>query len=1219
MPPSITSTMHDASWYRNLVEHCLVGIVVEQDGRIVYVNQHAGRILDREVESLLGTSMSALLGAQDRQRGDECVRGLIVGDDGVSAMNEHVIPRPDGRPLCVAVSASQIELNGRPATLALLHDVTARHDVEAAYRAKEERISLMVNALHEGVLIFDANGAVQGANPAAERLLGRSLDEMKATNLVDWKPLDAQGNPVATGDLPLVQALANGGPRRNVLLGDVSPHGNTVWLNVNVEPVRGPDSEAVTGAVVSFSDYTERRHVEEALVRSEDTNRSLMNSLSDGVFVAQNYRFVYANPALPEMLGYTVDEFIGLPFERIVAPQDLPLWTDRFRRRVGTGDQPMQTYEVRFLRKTGEVVEFELHGNRMRYNGAAAVLGVVRNITDRKRTEAELERHRDHLEDLVQERTGELQRAVAARLETETFAQTITDNQPTLIAYIDRDRRIQFANRAYLTWFGMTREEVIGRRAMDVLSAHLILPPQEVLDKVMSGEAHGMLGDMRGHEGREGHFWIYRLPDVRHAHVRGYYFIATDITEVREAEQRLRQSHEALMQAESFTRAITDNIPGRVAYWDRELRCRFANQTYCDWAGLSREALLGNMLGEIYGPARTAKLEPRMRSALAGLPQRFEEDSVGPKGETASWQVHYIPDRWGDDVRGFFVMANDITQSRRTQARLQTLNEELMLARDKAEAGARAKTSFLANMSHEIRTPMNAIIGMTHLLQRDARDALSRDRLGKVAEAAEHLLEIINDVLDLSKIEAGKLQLEELDFDLDGLLARASQLVAQDMQAKGLTLEIDRDDTPHVLRGDPTRLLQTLLNLLSNAVKFTERGTITLRCRIAMHDASDMLVRFEVQDTGVGISPAQLQHIFTAFEQADTSTTRRFGGTGLGLSISRHLTELMGGTLGVESSPGVGSLFWFTARVKPGKLPDAPRTASLDRNAEAELRRSYTGARVLIADDNRINQEVARELLQAVGLRADIADNGQAAVNMASQAHYDLILMDVQMPEMDGLRATSIIRATPALAGIPIVGMTANAFAEDRKACFDAGMNDHVGKPVEPAALYETLLHWLSTVDVRGEGDSQIAALPESRATEPGALPLSEEPVAPDTLPTVKGVDTERGLRFCGGNLGSYLQMLHLFADLYAHGLPACRDYLAGTGSLDAVQREVHTYGGAAVAIGAAQMGAEASRLDSALRAGKPGPDLESALEKLMQDTASVVQELRRKLPAPKH
>lgn len=423
-------------------------------------------------------------------------------------------------------------------------------------------------------------------------------------------------------------------------------------------------------------------------------------------------------------------------------------------------------------------------------------------------------------------------------------------------------------------------------------------------------------------------------------------------------------------------------------------------------------------------------------------------------------------------IRGVSV---DISERRRVEDELarhrQHLEElvadrtvDLTVAKDQAEAANRAKSTFLANMSHEIRTPLNAVIGLTHLLLRQSPTPAQQDKLNKISTAARHLLELLNSILDLSKIEAGRMTLEQREFALLPLLESAGTLVAERVAEKSLVYRLDAEDLPETLVGDATRLSQAVLNYLGNAVKFTDTGGVTLRVRPCGEGGGRLCLRFEVRDTGVGIAPGKLGQIFEAFEQADSSTTREYGGSGLGLAIVRHIARLMGGDAGVESTPGAGSTFWFTAwfaRAEPGSAAASVRPAD-DVSPEGRLRAGYASHRLLLAEDDPVNREVALELLrECAGLQVDLAADGAEAVMRAAETDYDLILMDMQMPVMDGTEAAQAIRALPGYGRTPIVAMTANAFADDRQRCFDAGMNDHVAKPVDPDQLFEALLRWL--------------------------------------------------------------------------------------------------------------------------------------------------------------
>jgi len=551
---------------------------------------------------------------------------------------------------------------------------------------------------------------------------------------------------------------------------------------------------------------------------------------------------------------------------------------------------------------------------------------------------------------------------------------------------------------------------------------------------------------------------------------------------LREMDAGMRQQMQDLKESTARFRALIDTTPDGIVI------CRGQAMEHINPAGLAMTDAhvaghwQGRPVAELFMPKARAQVEVVM-AQLTQEPTAscFESELIGPGGKALPVEViAWALDDSGQRIKHLLI--RDITERQRAHAELsqhqQQLEEqirvrtlELQHSRDKAEAANRAKSAFLANMSHEIRTPMNAVMGMTYLIRTRPDDPANAERLAMVADASEHLMGIINDVLDLSKIESGKLTLEEVVFDLGAVLAKSSELINEKASRKGLVLKVDNQVPWQQVRGDPTRLAQALINLMSNAVKFTAQGQVTLRAMLDTVQGDQGMVRFEVIDTGVGVSPEQLDKIFQPFEQADNSTTRRYGGSGLGLAITRSLAEQMGGVIGASSQPGQGSTFWITVRLTPAEpapteavAPNTPTRGgpAIREDAEQILRQYHQNARILLAEDNHVNRILASEMMGMAGLTVDLAENGTQAVTMAGQQQYDLILMDVHMPDMDGLQATRQIRQSALYASVPIVAMTASVMQEDRQACKDAGMNDHIGKPLNAPVLFHTVLKWLS-------------------------------------------------------------------------------------------------------------------------------------------------------------
>jgi PAS domain S-box-containing protein len=541
-----------------------------------------------------------------------------------------------------------------------------------------------------------------------------------------------------------------------------------------------------------------------------------------------------------------------------------------------------------------------------------------------------------------------------------------------------------------------------------------------------------------------------------------------------------KQAEQDLTASEAKYRELIDNANALILRLALDGRVTYVNDHAEAFFGYSAADIVGrHVVGSIVPPreSETGRDLAALIDAILADPSAYEfneNENITRDGRRVivRWGNRAILDKEGKRA-GVLCIGQDITASHALDKERAALREqleeqvaartaELAQAKEVAETANQAKSAFLANMSHEIRTPMNAILGMAHLLRREGATSLQEDRLDKIDTSATHLLGIINDVLDISKIESGKFVLEEAPVNIRALGEDVIAMLSERAKAKGLVLRVEGDPLPTNLTGDATRLKQAMLNYATNAIKFTEAGSVTLRALKQDEAADAMLLRFEVRDTGIGISSETLPRLFSTFEQADNSTTRKYGGTGLGLSITRHLAEMMGGEAGAESSPGAGSTFWFTAWLKKRERREADRTAqAVPADALQLVRQRHAGARVLVVDDEEMNLEIARLHLEDAGLVVSTAADGQEALRMVCQADYAAVLMDMQMPKLDGLEATRQMRELAQCRHTPVIAMTANVFAEDKARCLEAGMNDFLTKPIHPAMLFATLLRWL--------------------------------------------------------------------------------------------------------------------------------------------------------------
>ncbi|HJV01110.1 MAG TPA: PAS domain-containing protein [Burkholderiaceae bacterium] len=974
---------------------------------------------------------------------------------------------------------------------------------------------------------------------------------------------------------------------------------------------------------------------------------------------------------------------------------------------------------------------------------------------------------------------SELKRAEAALRQSRQLFQSVVEHMPATI-FVKRasDLRYEMFNRYGETLLGLQRADVLGKTDYD------ILPPAQAEafgadDRrvLASGQVSEVEQELVTADGGPPHFLTTRKVALRdeHGHVSHLLGIALDITARRQAEAVLHSTAERLAQSEQFLRAVTDNLPGMVAYWDANLQCRFANRYFLEWHSREAGQIIGARMTEVLDSARYALCAPHVAGALAGMAQGFESRLAWPSGAISYTWVNFIPDHdEHDQVRGFFVLESDVTELKETELHLQQLNEELRLARDKAEAASRAKSEFVANMSHEIRTPMNAIIGLARLLQDAPLAQRERSYLDKIQLATQSLLSLVNDVLDISRIESGQLVLEAVRFQFEHVLDSVSVMAAASAWDKGVELVYDIDArVPRELVGDAMRLQQLLLNLVSNAIKFTPQGEVRLSVALVASTDDEVTLEYVVRDTGIGITAEQQHHIFDAFSQGDSSTSRKYGGAGLGLAICRRIVQLKGGTLTVDSTPGQGAAFravcafkradrrddgcqpddalrglrllvaddnasvrealeracaafgWEVSCVDSGAAafallatmdvaapaapsdllagaghnPAAPRfdlllldydapgggdggplvqaraaggaalppvllmapehhSADLAHQCAAlgaagvlakpvtparllaavraarqpatpapvppshAVRDRLTGMRLLLVEDNPINQEVAQYLLTHAGAQVTLAGNGEQALELLQQApeRYDAVLMDIQMPVMNGYDASAAARRLGLR--LPIIAMTANVMEEDLRRAADAGMDAHVAKPIDIEQLLGTLIRLAPAALRHGAGAAHGQAPAGGPGTGSGtgagagtgaaAAPASPAP-APAALPALPGIDLAAALPRMGGDVDALAQLLRRFVQSQGDSVAEVRQLLAA-GQRQQAGQALHRLRGVAANLGASEVAQHAAQVEAALLEGHAAP-LESLLAALQAALATVADSAGR-LPA---
>jgi PAS domain S-box-containing protein len=1290
---------------------------------------------------------------------------------GIEDIYELTYIRKDGSrfPAVVSVTALRDAKNAIIGYLLIGTDNTARKQVEAerqhllemqedtnrqlqqanfTLRDREEKLAVTLKSIGDAVITTDTEAHVTLLNPLAEKLTGWTQAEVAGRPVDDiFHIINKETRQPAT--IPVMETLAQGtiqGLANHTVL--IARNGSECDIADSCAPIRDRDGQVI-GAVLVFRDVTGEYAAQHALsvqrIQLEMQNEELRMSRESLDSSRARYFDLYdlapvgyctlsepglileANLTAANLLGVTRDALVKQPISRFIFRKDTYSYDLMHKKLVETKEP--QAYEFRMVKSDGAQFWVYLAATAAQVDGALILRIVMTDITARKQAEEALLK------------AGALQNAI---FNNANFSCIATDA------------------KGVIQIFNVGAEHMLGYTAAEVLNTITpadISDPQEVIARAESLSAELETPIAPGFEAlvfkaSRGIEDIYELTYIRKDGSRfpavvsvtalrdeqdaiiGYLLIGTDNTARKQIEAEQKKLGQRLRDHQFYTRSLFESNIDALMTTDPSGIITDVNKQMEALTDCTRDELIGAPFKKYFtDPDRADASIKLVLNEKKVTNYELTARTRDGKETVVSFNATTFYDR-DRKLQGVFAAARDVTERKLLDQVLQEKTAELENAKGVAEKANLAKTDFLSNMSHEIRTPMNAIIGMSHLALKTELTPRQRDYIKKIKVSSRHLLSIINDILDFSKIEEGKLMIEHTEFELEKVLDKVANLIAEKSSAKGLELVFDIDkNVPPNLIGDPLRLGQILINYSNNAVTFTEHGEIDIIIRLKEQTDEDVLIYFAVRDTGTGLTEEQMGRLFQRFSQADTSTTRKFGGTGLGLAISKKLAELMGGEVGVDSEPGKGSTFWFTARlgkgvdeqrklvlsadlmgkrvlvvddnenarqvlgdlldnmsfkvdqaasgkaaigavnraeaqglpyeivfldwqmpgmdgnetaaqlrelplspmphmimvtafgreeiikgaeeagienvlIKPvsssvlfdsvirilGGVVDGARTAGDAPTDTFEQLATLKGSRVLLVEDNDLNQEVAAELLHDAGFIVDLAENGLIALNKIRAADYDIVLMDMQMPVMDGVTATREIRKEARFKDLPVVAMTANALQGDRDRCMEAGMIDHVAKPIEPEILWKALLKWIK---------------PRHRADAEGEPLVAQDADLPSGI---DGLDMVDGLRRMRGKKPLYLSMLRKFIIGQKSVVAEILKALEGN-ARNRAERLAHTLKGVSGTIGATGLQQLAEKLETAIKESRPREEIDARFDELKTPLAYLITQLEQQLP----
>jgi two-component system sensor histidine kinase/response regulator len=1273
-----------AALQQAIFENVAVGIFLTADGIIRKINPGLAKILGGAEDAFLDQPSSTIFSSAE----DYAAFGTRVGPrlgQGQQISEEWTFIRLDKRAISCRIVGRPVDLGGfSRSAVWVIEDITERKLAEQKLRDSEARMRGILQNSPSGVAMVDLEGTHVYANKQLGQLLG-----IDPAALLGRKSVDFWLHPEER--LRYVEQLRRDGTVKDFEVDFRRADGQIANALLSSDRIDSPEGQLT---ISWFYDMTERKLAEQTVRESEARMRGILQNSPAGVAIIDSQgSYVYVNHRLGSLLGCDPAELL----ER----KSIDFWsrTDDRNRYLAKldSDGSVSDYQAELRRADGQALTVLISADRIESPEGQQAITWFYDVTERNLAQKALEDQRAAM-------------------------QAILDNSPVGTAFSVQGR-FGYVNPAYARMFG-ARE---GDSATDIYATPedraAVLAAMKRDGKVVNREM-----TMRGAGSQLREYLATFLP-MTHDGKEGVMGWLVDISERKQAELELQRNKQ-------FMEAVLENFDAAIYVKDTQGRYTYVNSDWERITGHKRENVLGRSTIELNHMGRGREYHDADMKVLAKGELVVTEDLADSERGVRYFQATKVPMREDGKITALCSVAFDVTELRR--------------AKELAEGATKMKSDFLANMSHEIRTPMNAIIGMSHLALKTGLNTRQRDYIQKIQQSGQHLLGIINDILDFSKIEAGKLTVEHTDFELHKVLDNVANLIHDKTNAKGLELVFNiAPEVPEDLKGDPLRLGQILINYANNAVKFTEKGEVGINVNLLQDQGTDVLLRFEVRDTGIGLTKEQMGRLFQSFQQADTSTTRKYGGTGLGLAISKNLAELMGGKVGVESELGVGSTFWFTARlgkgmpkprnllpnpdmrgrrilvaddnenarlvlsdlltamtmaveavdsgqaaieavrdgaakgrpfemvlldwrmpgmdgltvartlrglgltpephlllvtahgreevlkeaqgagiedvlIKPvnasvlfdtiiralgGNLDEGPATTAARGSSLEHSLGSIAGARILLVEDNDINQQVASELLADAGFSVEIAEDGQVALDkvLAPGAAWDIVLMDMQMPVMDGVTSATEIRKTVDALRLPIVAMTANAMQQDRDRCTAAGMQDFVTKPIDPDELWRALLKW-----IKPRQGPRAAAQPAP--TGPAAGAKAGAAAAHGVPQGIAGLDSATGLKRVMGKPASYVGMLRKFVA----GQAGTGESITAALQADdwaSAERLAHTTKGVAGNIGAVQIQELAGALEQALKEKKPRVEADALLLALNGPLQAMLVALKAQLP----